>query len=168
MDHAPITCRVHDECSGSDVFGSDLCTCRPYLAFSVEEAIRSAQAGGLGIVVYNRKEGRALGEVVKLLVYNARARHEAGDRPDAYFSQTEKVAGVRDLRFQSLSTDVLHWLGVKRIERWISMSNMKSAALADAGIDVVHQIALPDARIPEHADVEISAKRAAGYFVGAA
>src|SRR5262249_21771236 len=24
-----ITCRVHDECNGSDVFGSDICTCRP-------------------------------------------------------------------------------------------------------------------------------------------
>ena len=23
------TCRVHDECNGSDVFGSDICTCRP-------------------------------------------------------------------------------------------------------------------------------------------
>ena len=27
----PITARVHDECNGSDVFGSDICTCRPYL-----------------------------------------------------------------------------------------------------------------------------------------
>jgi len=25
----PITCRIHDECNGSDVFGSDICTCRP-------------------------------------------------------------------------------------------------------------------------------------------
>ena len=26
-----LCCRVHDECNGSDVFGSDICTCRPYL-----------------------------------------------------------------------------------------------------------------------------------------
>jgi GTP cyclohydrolase II len=26
-----LTARVHDECNGSDVFGSDICTCRPYL-----------------------------------------------------------------------------------------------------------------------------------------
>ena len=31
-----ITCRVHDECNGSDVFGSDICTCRPYLAHGIE------------------------------------------------------------------------------------------------------------------------------------
>src|SRR5215813_11740535 len=27
----PLACRVNDECNGSDVFGSDICTCRPYL-----------------------------------------------------------------------------------------------------------------------------------------
>ncbi len=160
-----VTCRIHDECSGSDVFGSDLCTCRPYLAFGVEEAIRSAQAGGLGVVAYNRKEGRALGEVVKLLVYNARA--VGGDRADTYFNRTRNVAGVCDMRFQTLSTDVLHWLGLERIDRWISMSNMKSDALADAGIQIVHQVAIPEDKIPARADVEIDAKRAAGYFVEA-
>jgi GTP cyclohydrolase II len=163
-----VTCRVHDECSGSDVFGSDICTCRPYLAFGVEEAIRTAQTGGLGIVVYNRKEGRALGEVVKLLVYNARARSAGGDHADAYFDRTERVAGVCDMRFQALSTDVLHWLGLKRIDRWISMSNMKADAVLEAGIEIVRQVAIPDDRIPAHADVEITAKRASGYYVGAA
>lgn len=161
-----LTCRVHDECSGSDVFGSDICTCRPYLAFGVEKAVQAAQSGGLGVVVYNRKEGRALGEVVKLLVYNARARSLGGDRADAYFDRTQKVAGVCDMRFQTLSTDVLHWLGIKRIDRWISMSNMKADAVLEAGIDIVRQVAIPDDRIPAHADVEITAKRAAGYFAG--
>jgi len=163
-----VTCRIHDECSGSDVFGSDICTCRPYLAFGVEEAIGAAQTGGLGVVVYNRKEGRALGEVVKLLVYNARARSVSGDRAEAYFDRTERVAGVCDMRFQTLSTDVLHWLGLKRIDRWISMSNMKTDALLESGIELVRQVALPEDRIPSHADVEIAAKRAAGYFVEAA
>jgi len=164
---APVTCRVHDECSGSDVFGSDICTCRPYLAFGVEEAIRGAQAGGLGLVIYNRKEGRALGEVVKLLVYNARDRSVGGDRAEAYFDRTERVAGVCDMRFQALSTDVLHWLGLTRIDRWISMSNMKADAVLDAGIRILRQVPIPDDRIPAHADVEITAKRAAGYFVDA-
>jgi hypothetical protein len=64
----PITCRIHDECNGSDVFGSDICTCRPYLIHGIEECARGAQAGGLGVIIYNRKEGRALGEVTKFLV----------------------------------------------------------------------------------------------------
>ncbi|KAJ1409869.1 GTP cyclohydrolase N terminal-domain-containing protein [Ochromonadaceae sp. CCMP2298] len=40
-----LTVRVHDECNGSDVFGSDICTCRPYLAHAIEECIRTAQRG---------------------------------------------------------------------------------------------------------------------------
>jgi GTP cyclohydrolase II len=32
-----LTARVHDECNGSDVFGSDICTCRPYLIYGIEE-----------------------------------------------------------------------------------------------------------------------------------
>ena len=65
-----LTVRVHDECNGSDVFGSDICTCRPYLIFGIEECVRTAQNGGVGLIVYFRKEGRALGEVTKYLVYN--------------------------------------------------------------------------------------------------
>ena len=126
-----------------------------------------AQTGGLGVVVYNRKEGRCLGEVVKLLVYNARAAAAVGDCPTAYFSRTEHVAGIGDLRFQALSPDVLHWLGLRRIDRWISMSNLKLDALRAAGIEVVDQVAISDDLIPARADVEMNAKRAAGYFPGA-
>lgn len=63
-----VTCRPHDSCSGSDVFGSDICTCRPYLIFGISEAIKAAQRGGVGVVVYFQKEGRALGEVTKYMV----------------------------------------------------------------------------------------------------
>src|SRR5207237_929556 len=95
-----MACRVHDECNGSDVFGSDICTCRPYLVHGVEVCIETAQQGGVGLVIYNRKEGRALGEVTKFLVSNARKRQQGGDRADTYFERTECVAGVQDVRFQ--------------------------------------------------------------------
>jgi GTP cyclohydrolase II len=162
----PLACRVHDECNGSDVFGSDICTCRPYLAHGVELAIEMAQAGGVGLVVYNRKEGRALGEVTKFLVYNARKRDRNGDTPAGYFVHTEGVAGVRDMRFQELMPDVLHWLGITHIDRFASMSDMKLDALRDAGITVGESVALPEALIPADARVEIEAKLAAGYRGG--
>jgi len=66
--NAKLALRVHDECNGSDVFGSDICTCRPYLLFGIEEAVREAQKGGSGVVIYFRKEGRALGEVTKVFL----------------------------------------------------------------------------------------------------
>jgi len=159
-----IACRVHDECNGSDVFGSDICTCRPYLVHGIAVCVETAQQGGVGIIVYNRKEGRALGEVTKFLVYNARKRQPGGDTVDSYFRRTECVAGVQDMRFQELMPDVFHWLGISRIDRWVSMSNDKREALAAQGIEVTEQLAIPDRLIPLDAVVEIEAKKAAGYF----
>jgi GTP cyclohydrolase II len=159
-----ITCRVHDECNGSDVFGSDICTCRPYLIHGIVECARGAQEGGLGIIAYNRKEGRALGEVTKFLVYNARKRQEGGDAASAYFERTECVAGVQDARFQQLMPDVIHWLGLRRIDRFVSMSDMKHDALVAQGVEIVERVALPDELVPADAHVEISAKKAAGYY----
>ena len=159
-----VTCRVHDECNGSDVFGSDICTCRPYLTHGIEECIAAAQAGGTGFVVYNRKEGRALGEVTKFLVYNARKRQPGGDRAETYFERTECVAGVQDMRFQELMPDVLLWLGLRRIDRFVSMSDMKRDAIEARGIEVAHQVPIPPELVPDDAQVELTAKRAAGYY----
>lgn len=159
-----LTCRIHDECNGSDVFGSDICTCRPYLVHGIELCIESAQKGGAGLIVYNRKEGRALGEVTKFLVYNARKRQQGGDTAAKYFERTECVAGVQDMRFQELMSDVLHWLGITKIHRFVSMSNMKYDALQKAGIRVEERVKIPDELIPPDAQVEMSAKRAAGYY----
>jgi GTP cyclohydrolase II len=159
-----LTARVHDECNGSDVFGSDICTCRPYLTHAIEECIRGAQAGGVGLIAYSRKEGRALGEVTKFLVYNARKRQVGGDSADKYFLRTECVAGVQDMRFQELMPDVLHWLGIKKIHRLVSMSNDKYDAITGSGIEVGERIKIPDALVPADARVEIEAKIAAGYF----
>ncbi|KAI5292357.1 hypothetical protein KEM52_006420 [Ascosphaera acerosa] len=159
---ARLALRVHDECNGSDVFGSDICTCRPYLIFGVEEAVKEAQNGGSGVVIYFRKEGRALGEVTKYLVYNARKRSQ--DRASEYFKRTENIAGVKDMRFQALMPDILHWLGITKIDRMLSMSNMKHDAIVDQGIQILERVPIPDELIPEDSRVEIDAKIHAGYF----
>jgi len=157
-----LALRVHDECNGSDVFGSDICTCRPYLIFGIEEAVKEAQKGGSGVVIYFRKEGRALGEVTKYLVYNARKR--GSDKASEYFKRTENIAGVKDMRFQALMPDILHWLGITKIDRMLSMSNMKHDAIVDQGIPIHERVPIPDDMIPEDSRVEIDAKIHAGYF----
>jgi len=159
-----LTLRVHDECNGSDVFGSDICTCRPYLTWAIEDAARTAQRGGVGLVVYYRKEGRALGEVTKFMVYNARKRQDGGDSAATYFERTECVAGVQDARFQELMPDVLHYFGIRKIHNLHSMSNMKYDAIANSGVDVINRLSLPEELVPADARVEIEAKKAAGYF----
>lgn len=75
--------------------------------------------------------------MTKYLVYNARKR--GGDNAAQYFQRTELIAGVKgvfqnllpslhfltphfpvDMRFQALMPDVLHWLGIKKIDNMIS------------------------------------------------
>ena len=60
--------------------------------------------------------------------------------PTTYFPRTECVAGVQDMRFQELMPDVLHWLGIRRIHRLVSMSNMKYDAIAGSGIEVGERV----------------------------
>jgi GTP cyclohydrolase II len=128
----PLAVRVHDECNGSDVFGSDICTCRPYLAHGIEVCVQTAQEGG--------------------------------DSAATYFHRTECVAGVQDMRFQELMPDALHWLGIRRIHRFVSMSDMKHDAITSSGIEILERIPIPDELVPADAKVEMEAKKAAGYF----
>mmetsp|Transcript_65144 Transcript_65144/g.103715 ORF Transcript_65144/g.103715 Transcript_65144/m.103715 type:complete len:841 (+) Transcript_65144:35-2557(+) len=158
-----IAVRVHDECNGSDVFGTDICTCRPYLIFALHQAIECAQRGGVGVVAYFRKEGRSLGEITKYRVYNARKYQAGGDRAEMYFAQTEKIAGIKDARFQTMMPDVLNWLGIDRIDWLLSMSSEKYDAIIESGITVNQRVPLPDSYVPKHAKVEVLAKIAAGY-----
>jgi GTP cyclohydrolase II len=162
----PLAVRVHDECNGSDVFGSDICTCRPYLAHAIEECIRTAQNGGCGVCVYYRKEGRSLGEVTKYLVYNMRKRAEGGDTAAEYFNCTRNVAGITDTRFQAMMPDALHWLGITKIDKFISMSDMKYDAIVASGIRIVERVPIPSELIPKDAQVEIAAKVHVGYHGG--
>jgi len=155
--------RVHDECIGSDVFGSDICSCRPYLIFALREAVKCAQRGGVGVVIYFRKEGRSLGEVIKFRVYNARINQEGGDRAEKYFHHTEAIAGIRDARFQTMMPDALNWLGLRRIDYLCSMSNEKYEAITGAGILVMQRVDLPEDYVKESMKVELDAKIASGY-----
>ncbi|HTM19673.1 MAG TPA: hypothetical protein VL172_04170, partial [Kofleriaceae bacterium] len=61
-----------------------------------------------------------------------------------------------------------HWLGITRIDRLVSMSNMKHGAIVGAGIEVGERVRIPDELIPADARVEMDAKMAAGYFTDGA
>jgi GTP cyclohydrolase II len=74
------------------------------------------------------------------------------------------VAGVEDARFQELMPDSLQFFGIKKIHNLHSMSNMKYDAIVNSGIEVMNRISIPDELIPKDAQVEMEAKKAAGYF----
>ena len=48
--------------------------------------------------------------------------------------------GVQDAPFQQLMPDVIHWLGLTRIDRFVSMSDMKYDALIAQGIEIVERV----------------------------
>jgi len=62
--------------------------------------------------------------------------------------------------------DILHWLGITKIDRMLSMSNMKYDAIVQQGIPIHERVPIPDWMIPEDGQVEIEAKVNAGYFAG--
>jgi hypothetical protein len=68
------------------------------------------------------------------------------------------------MRFQELMPDVLHWLGITKIDYLVSMSDVKYHAIIHSGISVGKRLALPADRIPLDAHVEMDAKKAAGYY----
>ena len=102
--------------------------------------------------------------MTKFLVYNARKRQRGGDRAETCFERAPNAWPACRTCAGELMPDVFPWLGITRIDRWASMSNMKHGALHAAGIQVVEQVAVPDALIPADARVEMDAKVAAGYF----
>jgi GTP cyclohydrolase II len=55
-------------------------------------------------------------------------------------------------------------MGIARIDRFVSMSDMKHDALVGQGIEIVERVPIPDELIPADAHVEIAAKKAAGYY----
>ena len=95
----PLAVRVHDECNGSDVFCSDHLHLPPLPDARHRKCVRMRRRR-LGRHRVQPKEGRALGEVTKFLVYNARKRLRRRPRR-ALFRAYGCVAGVRTCAFRS-------------------------------------------------------------------
>jgi GTP cyclohydrolase II len=131
VEHAA---RTHDKCGSSDTHRANICSCAPALMWGYEQAVLTAQSGGVGIIVYTEAEGRGHGVVPKNLVYNARLAGE--DRPEDYFPATVRMTGIEDLREQMIMTDVYRWLGVNKIDVWLSGSPHKTNAMKAAGIQI--------------------------------
>lgn len=53
------------------------------------------------------------------------------------------------MRFQALMPDVLHWLGITKIDRFLSMSHHKYEAIASTGIKVLERVPIPETLIPD-------------------
>ena len=69
-----------------------------------------------------------------------------------------KVIAHISFIFHICRPDALHWLGITKIHKFISMSDMKYDAIINSGIKIVERIPIPPELIPKDAQVEIAAK----------
>ena len=63
------------------------------------------------------------------------------------------------MQFQELMPDVLHRLGIPRIDRLVAMSHLKYNAIINSGIQVVDRLPIPKDWIPAGPQVEIVAQK---------
>lgn len=52
--------------------------------------------------------------------------------------------------------DILHWLGIKKVDRMLSMSNMKYDAIVKQGIPIYERVPIPDGKFSFPSTVSLS------------
>ena len=137
-DARPPLVRLHSECLTGDVLASLKCDCGPQLDAALAAMADEAAAGGLGILLYLRQEGRGIGLVNKLRAY---ALQDQGfDTVEA----NQRLGLPSEARDFAVAARMLALLGVPAI-RLMTNNPAKLAALAAAGVEVVERVphALP-------------------------
>lgn len=101
-----VLMRIHSECLTGDVFGSHRCDCGEQL----ENALRSIEEQGEGIVIYMRQEGRGIGLTNKIKAYTL--QDQGYDTVEA----NVKLGFPPDMREYSLAGQMLRELDVKSVK----------------------------------------------------
>jgi GTP cyclohydrolase II len=126
----PPLVRLHSECLTGDVFGSLKCDCGPQL----DAALQRIAEEKWGVLLYLRQEGRGIGLINKLRAY---ALQDQGfDTVDANL----RLGFAVDARDFGAAARMLHLIGQDRI-RLLTNNPAKVAGLAEAGIEVIEQVA---------------------------
>jgi GTP cyclohydrolase II len=149
----PPLVRLHSECLTGDVFGSLKCDCGPQL----REALRIIGAGGGGILLYLRQEGRGIGIANKIRAY---ALQDRGlDTVDA----NRRLGFADDERGYAEAAAMLRALGVTRV-RLLTNNPAKVAGLEAARITVVERVAHHMPSNPHNADYLATKRDRSGHL----
>ena len=131
-EHVPLV-RLHSECLTGDVLGSLKCDCGPQLDAALGAIAAQARAGGWGVLLYLRQEGRGIGLVNKLRAY--RLQDQGFDTIDA----NTRLGLPGEARDFPVAARMLALLGIARI-RLMTNNPAKLAAFESAGVDVVERV----------------------------
>lgn len=156
-DRVPLV-RLHSECLTGDIFGSLRCDCGPQLDGALAAIAAEARAGGWGVLLYLRQEGRGIGLVNKLRAY--RLQDQGFDTLEA----NARLGLPVEARDFPVAARMLDLLGARAI-RLLTNNPAKLAALAAAGVEVAQRVphALP---ANPHNERYLATKRdAAGHLL---
>jgi GTP cyclohydrolase II len=131
-DKIPLV-RLHSECLTGDILGSLKCDCGPQLDAALGAMAGEAAAGGWGVLLYLRQEGRGIGLVNKLRAY--RLQDQGFDTLEA----NQRLGLPDEARDFPVAARMLDLLGVRTI-RLMTNNPAKVTALEAAGIAVAQRV----------------------------
>ena len=131
-DRPPLV-RLHSECLTGDILGSLKCDCGPQLHAALEAMATEARAGGWGVLLYLRQEGRGIGLINKLRAY--RLQDFGFDTVEA----NNRLGLPTEARDFPVAARMLELLGVPAI-RLMTNNPAKVAALAACGVVVAERV----------------------------
>lgn len=137
-EHQPLV-RLHSECLTGDILGSLKCDCGPQLHAALAAMAEQADAGGWGVLLYLRQEGRGIGLVNKLRAYQL--QDQGFDTVDA----NQRLGLPDEARDFPVAARMLELLGTSKV-RLMTNNPKKVAALESAGITISERVPhqLPD------------------------
>ena len=130
----PPLVRLHSECLTGDILGSLKCDCGPQLDAALARMAEETQAGGWGVLLYLRQEGRGIGLVNKLRAYQL--QDQGFDTVDA----NNRLGLPTEARDFPVAARMLWLLGVHEI-RLMTNNPAKLAALEAEGVTITERVA---------------------------